>query len=130
MIVFMGILRKVISGSAAFMTGGASLAVIQFRSDTERTTHEIKKLRKSIDRAGGGGSGSGVSIGDDFESTAPTQLNRTSYASTDAISLTYMSDDQGPKDQAPGWKSHPELDGKECFWNGHKWTSMVRQTSS
>ena len=122
----MGILRKAISGTGAFMTGGASLAVVQFRSDTERNTRQIKKLRQAVESAGGEGSGSGVLIGDDFGSPAPTQLNLTSYASTNAVSLTHTSDDQRPQDLAPGWKSHPELDGKECFWNGHKWTSMVR----
>ena len=129
----MGILRKVIAGTGAIMTGGASLAAVQFRSDTERNTRQIKKLRQAVESAGGEGSGSGVwssgsgvSIGDDFESPAPTQLNLTSYASTNAVSLTHTSDDQRPQDLAPGWKSHPEFDGKECFWNGHKWTSMVR----
>ncbi len=122
----MGILRKAIAGTGAFMTSGASLAVVQFRSDTERNTRQIKKLRQAVESAGGEGSGSGVLIGDDFGSPAPTQLNLTSYASTNAVSLTHTSDDQRPLDLAPGWKSHPELDGKECFWNGHKWTTMVR----
>lgn len=122
----MGILRKAIAGTGAFVTGGASLAVVQFRSDTERNTRQIKKLREAVESAGGAGSGSGLSMGGDFESPAPTQFNLTSYASTDAVSLTHTSDGQRPEDLAPGWKSHPELGGKQCFWNGHKWTSIVR----
>lgn len=41
----MGLIRKVISGSAAIATGGASLGVVQFRSDTERVAHQVKLQR-------------------------------------------------------------------------------------
>jgi hypothetical protein len=41
----MGLLRKLISGSAAVATGGISLGVVQFRSDTERSTRELKLQR-------------------------------------------------------------------------------------
>ncbi len=38
----MGIIRKALSGSAAGVTGGVSLLFLQFRSDTERITRELK----------------------------------------------------------------------------------------
>ena len=41
----MGLLRKLIAGSAAVTTGGLSLGVVQFRSDTERSTRELKLQR-------------------------------------------------------------------------------------
>lgn len=44
----MGLIRKVISGAAAVATGGASLAVVQFRSDTERGTRQTKLLRRDL----------------------------------------------------------------------------------
>jgi hypothetical protein len=121
----MGILRKAIAGTGAFMTGGASLALVQFRSDTERNTREIKKLREAVERSGAG-SVSGIVVGDIEEASPQPEANLTSYASTDAVTLTQSSELEMPADQAPGWKRHPELEGKECFWNGRKWTSMVR----
>jgi len=120
----MGILRKVISGSAAFATGGASLAAVQFRSDTERNTREIKKLRKAIAASG---SPEGVAIGapgsvDPFSDSAP--LNLTTYAATDALTLSSGSVDQPPDDLTPGWKAIQNQG--ERFWNGHQWTKLAR----
>jgi hypothetical protein len=46
----MGVIRKFISGTAAAITGGASLGVIQFRSDTERGTRQTKLLRQDLER--------------------------------------------------------------------------------
>lgn len=46
----MGLIRKAISGTAAIATGGASLGVVQWRSDTERVAHQTKLLRKEIER--------------------------------------------------------------------------------
>lgn len=46
----MGVIRKFISGTAAAVTGGASLGVIQFRSDTERGTRQTKLLRQDLER--------------------------------------------------------------------------------
>lgn len=46
----MGLIRKLISGSAAAATGGASLGVVQFRSDTERGTRQTKLLRRELER--------------------------------------------------------------------------------
>lgn len=122
----MGILRKAIAGTGAFMTGGASLALVQFRSDTERNTREIKKLREAVERSGGDGTVSGVISNEEAVASPQAQLNLTSYASTDAVSLTHLSDSDGPQNKTPGWKPHPEMDGRECFWNGRKWTTMVR----
>jgi hypothetical protein len=49
----MGLIRKTISGTAAVMTGGLSLGVVQYRSDTERGTRQTKLLRKE-QQAGNG----------------------------------------------------------------------------
>ena len=46
----MGLIRKVISGSAAMATGGLSLGVVQYRSDTERATRQTKLLRQEMER--------------------------------------------------------------------------------
>jgi hypothetical protein len=46
----MGLIRKIISGSAAVATGGMSLGVIQFRSDTERGTRQTKLSRQAMER--------------------------------------------------------------------------------
>ncbi len=48
----MGIIRKILSSTAAASTGGLSLFVIPFRNDTERTTREVKKTRRSLNRQG------------------------------------------------------------------------------
>lgn len=46
----MGVIRKVISGTAAICTGGLSLGVLQFRSDTERSTRQTRLLREEMER--------------------------------------------------------------------------------
>lgn len=46
----MGVIRKVISGTAALCTGGLSLGVLQFRSDTERGTRQTRLLREEMER--------------------------------------------------------------------------------
>ena len=46
----MGLIRKIVSGSAAVATGGLSLGVIQFRSDTERGTRQTKLSRQAMER--------------------------------------------------------------------------------
>ena len=46
----MGLLRKVISGSLALGTGGLSLGVVQYRSDTERNTRQVALLRQDEQR--------------------------------------------------------------------------------
>lgn len=46
----MGILRKAISGSLALGTGGLSLGVVQYRSDTERAARQTKLLRQEMQR--------------------------------------------------------------------------------
>ena len=48
----MGIVRKTFSGTAAAMTAGLSLIAFPFRNDTERTTREVKKTRRSLNRQG------------------------------------------------------------------------------
>jgi hypothetical protein len=48
--VDMGLIRKFISGSAAVATGGLSLGVVQFRSDTERAAHQTKLLKEEMER--------------------------------------------------------------------------------
>ncbi len=47
----MGIIRKTIASTLAVSTGGASLAFVQFRSDTERSTRQTKLLRLEQERA-------------------------------------------------------------------------------
>lgn len=46
----MGLLRKAISGTLAVSTGGLSLGVVQYRSDTERGTRQTKLLREDEER--------------------------------------------------------------------------------
>jgi hypothetical protein len=42
----MGLIKKTIAGSLAVASGGLSLGVVQFRSDTERVAHQTKLLRR------------------------------------------------------------------------------------
>jgi len=46
----MGLLRKAISGTLAVGTGGLSLGVVQYRSDTERGTRQTKLMRQDEER--------------------------------------------------------------------------------
>jgi len=120
----MGILRKAISGSAAFMTSGASLALIQFRSDTERNTHQLKKLTEEIAKSGAGGGVGTVIPGIAGMADPAVSLNLTTHAATDAVALTSGSGDVPPDDLTPGWKV---VSGQgERFWNGHQWTKLTR----
>jgi hypothetical protein len=117
----MGIIRKAISGSAAIMTGGASLAVFQFRSDTERGTRETKKLRKTIQNQS---SSPGVSV------TEPSVLAGQQIlgaGSTDALRLTSdLLTESAPSDKSAGWKVDPSAPTIERFWSGTAWTSITR----
>jgi hypothetical protein len=47
----MGLIRKSFAGSLAVMSGGLSLGVVQFRSDTERVAYQTKLLRQEQERA-------------------------------------------------------------------------------
>jgi hypothetical protein len=133
----MGFIRKVVSGTAASLTGGASLLVVQFRSDTERGTHQVKKLRDDLQRQSrpGGqetifitGGSSGVS---EVLPAADDSLGRVEgTAGTDALSLFSSGLKTQPDDLTPGWKPHPEHPTQDRFWNGSAWTSKVRATKS
>ena len=46
----MGLIRKIVSGSAAMATGGMSLGLIQFRSDSERG-EELQRQQMVSDKA-------------------------------------------------------------------------------
>ena len=46
----MGLIRKAIAGTAAAATGGLSLGVVQYRSDTERGARQTKLLRQELQR--------------------------------------------------------------------------------
>lgn len=120
----MGILRKAISGSAAFMTSGASLGLIQFRSDTERNTRQLKKLTEEIAKSGSSGGLVSAMPGIAAVDTPAVSLNLTTHAATDAVALTSGSGDAPPDDLTPGWKA---VSGQgDRFWNGHQWTKLTR----
>ena len=114
----MGILRKAISGSAAIVTGGASLAVVQFRSDTERGTRETKKLRKQIHSS------------DVVGTSIPNVLSghqTLGAGSTDALGLVSESKStDAPSDTSAGWKADPSTSATERFWSGSAWTDITR----
>ena len=118
---FMGIVRKVLSGSAAMMTGGASLAVFQFRSDTERGTRETKKLRKTIQNQS---SLPGVGVS---EPNVVVGQQILGAGSTDALRLTSDSlAESAPSDRSAGWKVDPSAPSNERFWSGSAWTGITR----
>lgn len=121
----MGIIRKALAGSAAVATGGASLLVFQFRSDTERNTREIKKLRKSVDRASLAGGTASPSV-PQGQQVSPAAV---SFGGIEAASAFDSNDGSAaePSDLTPGWKPHPNLDGHELLWNGQAWTSVSRK---
>jgi len=123
----MGLIRKVISGSAAVATGGMSLGVVQFRSDTERGTRQISKLRRDLAQAGGN-SGNDFAVG--AAETAPTSSYQVaSVTGTDALEMVVGSVTNIPDDNRTGWKQDPEVANQERFWNGKVWTSKTRLTS-
>jgi len=118
---YMGIIRKVLSGSAAMMTGGASLAAFQFRSDTERGTRETKKLRKTIQNQS---SPPGVSVS---EPNVVVGQQILGAGSTDALRLTSDSlAESAPSDRSAGWKVDPSAPSNERFWSGSAWTGITR----
>lgn len=129
----MGFIRKVVSGTAASVTGGASLFLIQFRSDTERGTHQTRKLRGDLQRQNratthgmvygvGGSDGATAGLAAVDESLGQV----ASAAGTDALSLFSSGSKSQPDDFTPGWKPHPEQSSKELFWNGTAWTTKFR----
>ena len=119
----MGILRKAISGSAAILTGGASLAVVQFRSDTERGTRETKKLRKAIQ---GNNSATGLE-GAAIPSVVITPPTPGAGA-TDGLSLvSKLEAVDAPNDKSVGWKDDLNSPGLERFWTGSSWTGITRE---
>lgn len=121
----MGMIRKTLSGTAAVVTGGLSLAVFQFRSDTERNSLQVKKMRREFEKS----AGRSVSCRIDANRDA-TVLNQNAVAQPPTgsmISETISSMvEEIPEDRTPGWKSHPEKTGRERFWNGSSWTSLIR----
>lgn len=126
-----GLLRKIISGTAASLTGGASLGIVQFRSDTERGTHQLKKLRRDIANSSNptqpfviGGSAS-PSLSDSW-TEAPVVDSLLSQGGTDALAATNLVPADVPENLSPGWKPHPSESGRDQFWNGRQWTSKVR----
>lgn len=125
----MGIIRKVISGSAAVATGGASLAVIQYRSDTERNTRQLVKLRQEVAHSNSTGGGDAYVV-DAVGGGAvhdPSIGQVAGVAGTDALALVQSSRSSQPQDTRAGWKPDPDAIGQERFWNGKGWTSKTRK---
>ena len=118
----MGFLRKIVSGSAAAATGGLSLGVFQFRSDTERGTRQTKKLRLSQN-------GQSPNITPDAPQFSNLQWVQDFSNRTVTDTSTNGDSVSKPSQVSPGWKSHPTLPGLEQFWNGSKWTEMIREIS-
>lgn len=119
----MGIIRKALSGTAAAITGGASLTVLQFRSDTERNTRQIKKLRRSTNSPALQAQPSEV-----HPLSSPGYVG--DFSNKTVVFETTPKDEalkSRPGDLSPGWKPHPTSSGSEQFWNGTKWTTMVRE---
>jgi hypothetical protein len=132
----MGLIRKAISGSAAFATGGLSLGAIQFRSDTERVAYQTKKLRQAVERSNGSGfievadSGAGGGNGSDVR----PYLTASAVGGTSIAAAGQKDVHAGPTGEqsnstgsiSPGWKVDPDDSTFERFWNGTDWTSMRR----
>jgi len=119
----MGIIRKAISGSLAVFSGGASLGLVQFRSDTERGTRQTKKLREAITDDGQNGAGPNQS--------PPTTLHAPALfipgTTASDISLSNSANTQ-PSELSAGWKTDPTDDGLERFWSGSAWTELQRDS--
>jgi len=118
----MGIIRKAISGSLAVFTGGLSLGLVQFRSDTERGTREMKKLREAL--TDGGQSDAGL-VQSPTPLRAPAFFNPGTTASD--ILLSNSANTQ-PLDLSAGWKTDPTDEGLERFWSGSAWTELQRDS--
>ncbi len=117
-----------VSGSLAVVTGGASLAVVQFRSDTERGTRETKKLRQELgklNQSGGVGNAVAPIPAQDSIVTPQPEIGDSALR----LSRSY-SPEELPTDSSAGWKVHPDDASLERFWNGSTWTSMTRPRSS
>lgn len=128
---YMGLIRKIISGTAASLTGGASLGIVQFRSDTERGTHQLKKLRRDLANSSNPtmpcviGDSASPSLSDSW-TEAPVVDSLLSQGGTDALTASSSTGANVPANLSPGWKPHPIESGREQFWNGRQWTSKVR----
>jgi hypothetical protein len=132
----MGIIRKVISGSAAVATGGVSLAAIQFRSDTERAAYQTKKLRQAVERSNGSGFtevpdfGAGGGVSNDVRpyltASAVGGASIAAAGQSDAHSGPTGAQLNPGDSISPGWKPDPDDLTFEKFWNGTEWTSMRR----
>ena len=97
----MGIIRKAISGSLAVFTGGASLGLVQFRSDTERGTREMKKLRQALTE--GGQTDAGL-----VQSPAPLHAPALFIPGTTASDILQSnSANTQPSELSAGWKTDP-----------------------
>ncbi len=118
----MGIIRKIISSSAAMVTGGASLTVVQFRSDTERGTRETKKLRRAIQ-------GNNSATGLEGAAIPTVGITPTPGAgATDGLSLvSKLEAVNAPSDKSVGWKDDLNSPGMERFWTGSSWTGITRE---
>ena len=132
----MGIIRKAISGSMAVATGGLSLGVVQFRSDTERNTRQLVKLRQETARSGAGSGivvdGSGVEYFEGAAGVSPETFTSPVVSiapvlGTDALEVAKDLGVTLPTDIRAGWKTDPESEGQERFWNGKSWTSKTRK---
>ena len=114
----------------------AGVPVVQFRSDTERVAHQVKKLRKSIDAQGQ----EHVVWGDDTGYQEPARpvtdlsaaivknapVSGTSIFSSRTVAEAGAASDASTGNSSPGWKTDPNDSSHERFWNGTAWTSMRR----
>jgi hypothetical protein len=116
----MGFIRKTISGSLAMFTGGASLGVVQFRSDTERGTRETKKLRKELGHQTSSPTG-GHEVVQSNVSSSPSVIQGVS-----SLEIESSNAFEPPSELSAGWKSSPSSPDLEQFWNGHSWTALTR----
>jgi hypothetical protein len=117
----MGIIRKAISGSLAAISGGASLGLVQFRSDTERGTRETKKLRKALTDSGQSGGVLNQSPSTSRHAPALFVPGTTASAITRSNNVNAQ-----PLDLSVGWKTDPTDEGLERFWTGSAWTELQR----
>ena len=116
----------------------AGVPVVQFRSDTERVAHQVKKLRQSIDAQGQ--VQEHVVWGDDLGYQEPARpvmdlssaiVKNASVSGTSIFSSKTVAEANTPSDasmghSSPGWKTDPNDSSHERFWNGTAWTSMRR----
>ena len=116
----------------------AGVPVVQFRSDTERVAHQVKKLRQSIDAQGQ--VQEHVVWGDDTGYQEPARpvtdlsaaivknapVSGTSIFSSRTVAEAGAASDASTGNSSPGWKTDPNDSSHERFWNGTAWTSMRR----